>query len=163
MTPAIQEQTHPNLYPLAGDDRPLTLLKRGCANSGGFGAIEMKLSPKIAFSASVRRFMPKITPPNRLALSVQVLWTMVQSRLSGLRTYRDFPVRNPSPPGLDVVPAFVTCKGSEVQGRSKRVQVMSWRRASDEGRGQTGQVLSLQQTPMLQRSPTWQIHFPPES
>ena len=23
----------PNLYPLAGDERPLTLLKRGCANS----------------------------------------------------------------------------------------------------------------------------------
>ena len=23
----------PKLYPLAGDDRPLTLLKRGCANS----------------------------------------------------------------------------------------------------------------------------------
>ena len=30
--------THPNLYPLAGDDGPLTPLKRGCANSGGFGA-----------------------------------------------------------------------------------------------------------------------------
>ena len=29
---------HPNLYPLAGDDRPLTLLRRGCANSGGFGS-----------------------------------------------------------------------------------------------------------------------------
>ena len=29
--------TRPNLYPLAGD-RPLTLLKQGCANSGGFGA-----------------------------------------------------------------------------------------------------------------------------
>ena len=28
----------PNLYPLAGDDRRLTLLKRGCANSSGFGA-----------------------------------------------------------------------------------------------------------------------------
>ena len=28
----------PNSYPLAGDDRPLTLLKRGCANSDGFGA-----------------------------------------------------------------------------------------------------------------------------
>ena len=38
MTPAIYEQTHPNLYPLAGDDRPLTLVKQGCANSGGFGA-----------------------------------------------------------------------------------------------------------------------------
>ena len=30
-------QTHPNLYPLAGDGRPLTLLKRGCANSGQMG------------------------------------------------------------------------------------------------------------------------------
>ena len=29
----VEEQTHPNLYPLVGDDRPLTLLKRGCANS----------------------------------------------------------------------------------------------------------------------------------
>ena len=29
--------TQPNLYPLVGDDRALTLLKRGCANSGGFG------------------------------------------------------------------------------------------------------------------------------
>ena len=28
----------PKFVPLAGDDRPLTLLKRGCANSGGFGA-----------------------------------------------------------------------------------------------------------------------------
>ena len=28
----------PSLYPLAGDDRALTLLKRACANSGGYGA-----------------------------------------------------------------------------------------------------------------------------
>ena len=34
----VSWQTRPNLYPLAGDDRALTLLKRGCANSGGFGA-----------------------------------------------------------------------------------------------------------------------------
>ena len=27
------EQAHPNLYPLAGDGRRLTLLKRGCTNS----------------------------------------------------------------------------------------------------------------------------------
>ena len=33
MTGHGQEQTHPNLYSLAGDDLPLTLLKRGCANS----------------------------------------------------------------------------------------------------------------------------------
>ena len=30
----IETNTRPNLYPLVGDDRPLTLLKRGCANSG---------------------------------------------------------------------------------------------------------------------------------
>ena len=30
---SLEEQTHPNPYPLAGDDRPLTLFKRGCANS----------------------------------------------------------------------------------------------------------------------------------
>ena len=30
---AIHERTHPNLYPLAGDDRALTLLNLGCANS----------------------------------------------------------------------------------------------------------------------------------
>ena len=29
----IGTNTRPNLYPLAGDDRSLTLLKRGCANS----------------------------------------------------------------------------------------------------------------------------------
>ena len=34
-----RNKTHPNLYPLTGDDRPLTLLKQGCANSGGFGAL----------------------------------------------------------------------------------------------------------------------------
>ena len=32
------EQTHPNLYRLAGNDRPLDLLKPDCAISGGFGA-----------------------------------------------------------------------------------------------------------------------------
>ena len=47
MTPAIKEQTHPNWYPLVGDDRPLTLLKRGCANSGGFGARRLLLLPTI--------------------------------------------------------------------------------------------------------------------
>ena len=31
--PYRNKHTRPNLYPLAGDDRPLTLLKRGCANS----------------------------------------------------------------------------------------------------------------------------------
>ena len=31
--PVITPASHPNLYPLAGDDRRLTLLKRGCANS----------------------------------------------------------------------------------------------------------------------------------
>ena len=34
----MQEQTHPNLYPFAGDDRPYDLLKPGCANLGGLGA-----------------------------------------------------------------------------------------------------------------------------
>ena len=29
----IGTNARPNLYPLAGDDRPLTLLKRGCTNS----------------------------------------------------------------------------------------------------------------------------------
>ena len=29
----IGTNARPNLYPLAGDDRALTLLKRGCANS----------------------------------------------------------------------------------------------------------------------------------
>ena len=33
LTGHIGTNTHPNLYPLAGDDRPLTLLKRGWANS----------------------------------------------------------------------------------------------------------------------------------
>ena len=36
--------THPNLYPLAGDDRALTLLKRSCASSGGFGALGVGVS-----------------------------------------------------------------------------------------------------------------------
>ena len=31
---SANHQPHPNLYPLAGDDRHLTLLKRGCANFG---------------------------------------------------------------------------------------------------------------------------------
>ena len=36
--PAVQEQTRPNLYPIAGDERPFDLLKPGCANLGVFGA-----------------------------------------------------------------------------------------------------------------------------
>ena len=43
--PAIQEQMHPNLYPLAGGDCRLTLLKWGCADSGGFGARWPNSSP----------------------------------------------------------------------------------------------------------------------
>ena len=40
MTGHIGANTRPNLYPLGGDDRDLTLLKRGCANLGrGFGAL----------------------------------------------------------------------------------------------------------------------------
>ena len=40
---------YPNLYPLAGDDRALTLLKGGSANSGGFGAPRFGRPSKICF------------------------------------------------------------------------------------------------------------------
>ena len=51
---AIQEQTHPNLYPFAGDDRPFDLLNRGCVNLGELRARCSKNkceSPKVELSA----------------------------------------------------------------------------------------------------------------
>ena len=55
-----KEQTHPNLCPLTGDDRALTLLKRACANSGvglelaeggpcGATFESLGVSPKVTF------------------------------------------------------------------------------------------------------------------
>ena len=49
VTGHIGTNTRPNLYPLAGGDRRLTLLKRGCANS----VVGLELAEPYLFSWQV--------------------------------------------------------------------------------------------------------------
>ena len=54
VTGHIGTNTHPNLYPLAGDDRALTLLKRCRADSGGLELAEIKSQKNIFIKSDLK-------------------------------------------------------------------------------------------------------------